>query len=139
MAIEVVQPPLPFFDRKGNNVGSKAMKLRFFCDLCSTEVPRNTIRCPTCGRYFTAIQCPRCKFRGEEKDFAQGCPKCGYMKIPRTAVTDGKSKKARRRQRASSAAAAEQPRPSAPVAVYRLIGLILSLVLIALVVVLFLR
>ena len=96
---------------------------------CGTEVPRNTIRCPTCGRYFTAIQCPRCRFRGEEKDFAQGCPKCGYMKIPRAAVTDGKSKKARTRQ---------QPGPSAPAAVYRLIGLILSLVLIALVVILFL-
>ncbi len=106
------------------------MKLRFFCDLCGTEVPRNTIRCPTCGRYFTAIQCPRCRFRGEEKDFAQGCPKCGYMKIPRTAVTDGKTKKARMRQ---------QSGPSAPAAVYRLIGLILSLVLIALVVILFLR
>jgi hypothetical protein len=47
------------------------MKLRYFCDLCGTEVPKNTIRCPSCGRYFTAIQCPRCGFRGEEKDFAQ--------------------------------------------------------------------
>jgi hypothetical protein len=115
------------------------MKLRFFCDLCGTEVPRNTICCPTCGRYFTAIQCPRCRFRGEEKDFAQGCPKCGYMKIPRTTVADGKSNKAPRRRRTSSAAAAEQPGPSAPAAVYRLIGLILTLVLIALVVILFLR
>jgi len=106
------------------------MKLRFFCDLCGTEVPRNTIRCPTCGRYFTAIQCPRCRFRGEEKDFAQGCPKCGYMKIPHGAVAEGKSKKARRLR---------QSGPSAPAAVYRLIGLILSLVLIALVVILFLR
>lgn len=126
------------------------MKLRFFCDLCGTEVPRNTIRCPTCGRYFTAIQCPRCGFRGEEKDFAQGCPKCGYMKIPSTAVTGGEAKKARRRRRATAAAespprsgrnsaAAQQPGPSAPAAVYRLIGLILTLVLIALVVILFLR
>jgi hypothetical protein len=120
------------------------MKLRFFCDLCGTEVPRNTIRCPTCGRYFTAIQCPRCRFRGEEKDFAQGCPKCGYMKIPRSTVTAGKAKKARRRRRATSAAessptAAQQPRPAAPAAVYRLIGLFLTLVLIALVVMLFLR
>lgn len=115
------------------------MKLRFFCDLCGTEVPRNTIRCPTCGRYFTAIQCPRCGFRGEEKDFAQGCPKCGYMKIPRPAVTDGQSKKARKRQRATADAAAGPPGPSAPAAVYRLIGLILTVVLIALVVILFLR
>jgi predicted RNA-binding Zn-ribbon protein involved in translation (DUF1610 family) len=115
------------------------MKLRFFCDLCGTEVPRNTIRCPTCGRYFTAIQCPRCRFRGEEKDFAQGCPKCGYMKIPRTAVTDGQSKKARKRRRATADVTAEQPGPSAPAAVYRLVGLILTVVLIALVVILFLR
>lgn len=137
------------------------MKLRFFCDLCGTEVPRNTVRCPTCGRYFTAIQCPRCGFRGEEKDFAQGCPKCGYMKIsrPGTAPAQGEAAargKRRRRKKAAAASPAAAPAappagngrarftdhpppPPAPVGVYRLIGAVLTLILIALLVILFLR
>jgi predicted RNA-binding Zn-ribbon protein involved in translation (DUF1610 family) len=130
------------------------MKLRFFCDLCGTEVPRNTIRCPTCGRYFTAIQCPRCGYRGEEKDFAEGCPQCGYMKIPRadgsaragSAGSRAKGKARRRRRTAVQSGAApsspvveEAPLPGAPVGVYRLIGIILTLILIALLVILFLR
>ena len=130
------------------------MKLRYFCDLCGTEVPKNTIRCPSCGRYFTAIQCPRCGYRGEDKDFAQGCPKCGYMKISRPSggTAGGSIRKTRRggdrRRRSSSAPSAagktparrearELPAPSAPVGVYRLIGIVLALILVALVVVLF--
>ena len=133
------------------------MKLRFFCDLCGTEVPRNTIRCPTCGRYFTAIQCPRCGFRGEEKDFFQGCPKCGYMKIHRAggsakAGSSGRGDRAakkrtsRRQKKAipasrtgSSPVIEETPMPAAPVFVYRLIGVALALILIGLLLILFLR
>jgi len=129
------------------------MKLRYFCDLCGTEVPKNTIRCPSCGRYFTAIQCPRCGFRGEEKDFAQGCPRCGYMKISRPDGTGGggstrkvrRSKDHARRQRASrprpdgSPAGQAPPAPSAPVGVYRLIGVLLTVILIVLLVILFVR
>jgi DNA-directed RNA polymerase subunit RPC12/RpoP len=130
------------------------MKLRYFCDLCGTEVPKNTIRCPSCGRYFTAIQCPRCGFRGEEKDFAQGCPKCGYMKIsrPTTAGIVGRSTRAGRRSARSadrsrrkrtaparSPLREQPPAPSAPVGVYRLIGIVLTLILVALVVLLFVR
>ncbi len=136
------------------------MKLRYFCDLCGTEVPKNTIRCPSCGRYFTAIQCPRCGFRGEEKDFAQGCPRCGYMKIAAgaagtgpsggsdssgTARPAGRSKARGRRKRTAPSRAAgsplvqRPPAPSAPVGVYRLIGICLTLILIVLVVILFLR
>ena len=128
------------------------MKLRYFCDLCGTEVPKNTVRCPNCGRYFTAIQCPRCGFRGEEKDFAQGCPKCGYMKISRPSGSVGERKSTRaagrskgrsRRKRPASAhtsrSAIPQQPPPAPVGLYRLIGIILSLILITLVVILFLR
>jgi predicted RNA-binding Zn-ribbon protein involved in translation (DUF1610 family) len=136
------------------------MKLRYFCDLCGTEVPRNTVRCPTCGRYFTAIQCPRCGFRGEEKDFAQGCPKCGYMKISRPSGSTGDRRATRsarrsvrsarsadrnRSKRATTDGAGRSPvsqepsAPPAPVGVYRLIGVLLALILIALVVILFLR
>ena len=130
------------------------MKLRYFCDLCGTEVPKNTIRCPNCGRYFTAIQCPRCGFRGEEKDFLRGCPKCGYMKISPTSDSAGDRKAARpagrrarsanrgRRKRTTAAPAGRSPVPQdppAPVGVYRLIGILLALILIALVVILFLH
>jgi len=130
------------------------MKLRYFCDLCGTEVPKNTIRCPSCGRYFTAIQCPRCGFRGEEKDFAQGCPKCGYMKISRpsgaggaggSTRADGRSKERSRRKRTAASrpggfpVTQEPPVPPAPVGVYRLIGILLAVILIVLVVILFVR
>ena len=133
------------------------MKLRYFCDLCGTEVPKNTVRCPSCGRYFTAIQCPRCGFRGEEKDFAAGCPKCGYMKIsrPSSAGAAGRSTRAGRRSARSRRSAERNrtdpsrtggspvserpPPPHAPVGVYRLIGVVLSLILVALVVILFVR
>jgi DNA-directed RNA polymerase subunit RPC12/RpoP len=131
------------------------MKLRYFCDLCGTEVPKNTVRCPSCGRYFTAIQCPRCGYRGEDRDFAQGCPQCGYMKISRpSGGTEGgpvrrKSRRSEKRRRqggtAAPAAGGSQlrrqtpPAPSAPVGVYRLIGIVLSLILIVLIVILFVR
>jgi hypothetical protein len=130
------------------------MKLRYFCDLCGTEVPKNTVRCPQCGRYFTAIQCPRCGFRGEEKDFTQGCPKCGYMKISRppgagkvgqsTRAGRRSSDRSRRRRtvpaRTVRSPVREQPPVSpAPVGVYRLIGIVLTLILVVLLVILFTR
>jgi len=118
--------------------------MRYFCDLCGTEVPRNTVRCPTCGRYFTAIQCPRCGFRGEEKDFAQGCPKCGYMKIggpsaPERTRVGGRRRAAGRKKVRNASQFEPTPQSTAPVFVYRLIGIVLVVILIVLVVVLFLR
>ena len=130
------------------------MKLRYFCDLCGTEVPKNTVRCPSCGRYFTAIQCPRCGFRGEEKDFAQGCPKCGYMKISRpsggagagrSTPAAGRSRDRSRRKKTvsprpgGSPVIQESPLAPAPVGVYRLIGIILAVILVVLLVILFVR
>lgn len=102
------------------------MKLRFFCDQCGTEVPRNTVRCPTCGRYFTAIQCPRCHFRGEEQDFAAGCPSCGYMRVPT---------RAKQSRRTSSGGV-----PLAPVSarLLRVVGIVLAGALVGLLVALFL-
>ena len=51
---------------------------RFFCDNCGTEVGAELDRCPGCGRYFSAIRCPKCGFSGEEAQFRGGCPSCGY-------------------------------------------------------------
>ena len=124
--------------------------MRYFCDLCGTEVPRNTVRCPTCGRYFTAIQCPRCGFRGEEKDFAQGCPKCGYMKIERPSAQPrkrlgGEKRESKRTKVRNASPAGRKTMPEPPpqsvasVFVYRLIGIVLVVILIVLVVILLLR
>jgi predicted RNA-binding Zn-ribbon protein involved in translation (DUF1610 family) len=51
---------------------------RFFCDNCGAEVGAGIDRCPGCGRYFSAIRCPKCGFSGDESAFRGGCPSCGY-------------------------------------------------------------
>jgi predicted RNA-binding Zn-ribbon protein involved in translation (DUF1610 family) len=55
---------------------------RFFCDNCGKEVGKDEKRCPVCGRYFSAIRCPKCGFAGEETQFRNGCPACGYSARP---------------------------------------------------------
>ncbi len=98
-------------------------KLRFYCDRCGTEVPRNSARCPSCGRFFTGIQCPRCGFTGEAGDFTAGCPSCGFLQV-----------------RSAGAPAPPQRREDAPGAsprLLRIIGVALGVILLALVAVLF--
>lgn len=111
------------------------MKLRFFCDQCGTEVPRNTVRCPTCGRFFTAVQCPRCHYRGQEQDFASGCPRCGYMRAPTPAggVAGAREKGAKRARRRGAAVGL------APVSarLLRLVGILLAVALVGLLAALF--
>jgi DNA-directed RNA polymerase subunit RPC12/RpoP len=119
------------------------MKLRFFCEQCGTEVPKNTVRCPSCGRYFTAIQCPQCGYRGSEEDFAAGCPTCGYMRPREVGAEDrgtaakrkrsgkkgrrGRSAAADRRVRGGAAASAEVQGPSRTV--YTVLGIVLLVLL----------
>ncbi|QQO08367.1 zinc ribbon domain-containing protein [Breznakiella homolactica] len=55
---------------------------RFFCENCGSEVPRDAKHCPSCGRYFASVRCPKCDFTGAENLFAQGCPSCGYSAPP---------------------------------------------------------
>ncbi|MBN1835231.1 MAG: hypothetical protein JW820_05225 [Spirochaetales bacterium] len=130
------------------------MKLRFFCEHCGAEVPRNTVRCPACGRYFTAIQCPQCGYRGRESDFASGCPRCGYMRPQEAAVEKGASKggRVRREERgqgrqprgvrapapARPGGSASEAREGPPPSVYRIMGLVLLVLLGVLIAVLFL-
>jgi hypothetical protein len=129
------------------------MKLRFFCEQCGTEVPRNTERCPACGRYFTAIQCPQCGFQGSESDFASGCPTCGYMRSsgqgPAAAQGGGRSRRrgggarsrrgaaARRKARAGAGTGVDGG-GGPPPAVYKIMGLVLLALLGVLVAVLLL-
>ncbi len=55
---------------------------RFFCEYCGAEVQRNAKNCPSCGRRFGSVRCPKCEFTADESLFAQGCPNCGYSAKP---------------------------------------------------------
>ena len=57
------------------------MKARFFCESCGAEVRHSERKCPSCGKTFTAVRCPRCGFEGGAKQFARGCPACGYLNV----------------------------------------------------------
>lgn len=57
------------------------MKARFFCESCGAEVRHSEKICPSCGKTFTAVRCPRCGFEGMSREFARGCPGCGYLNV----------------------------------------------------------
>jgi uncharacterized membrane protein YvbJ len=59
-------------------------KTRFFCDNCGTEVPAGAKDCPKCGRHFASVLCPACGHVGEDDDFMDGCPSCGYSSKPKS-------------------------------------------------------
>jgi hypothetical protein len=60
------------------------MKGSFFCEACGTEVTGRADTCPSCGRPFLGIRCPKCGREGSAGDFRNGCPDCGFL-------TEGKS------------------------------------------------
>ena len=51
---------------------------KFFCENCGKEVKRNASICPHCGRFFASVKCPACNYIGEESQFRDGCPRCGF-------------------------------------------------------------
>ena len=51
---------------------------KFFCENCNSEVRRDAMICPHCGRFFASVRCPACEFTGTHKEFKDGCPSCGY-------------------------------------------------------------
>lgn len=53
-------------------------KAKFFCENCGSEVPENAKFCKNCGKFFSAVRCPKCGCTGRSQDFKKGCPKCGY-------------------------------------------------------------
>ena len=64
--------------KKSNN----SKEAKFFCESCSSEVPRNSRVCPTCGKFFASVRCPQCGKTGTNDDFKKGCPSCGYAVNP---------------------------------------------------------
>lgn len=54
------------------------MKNAFFCEACGAEVKGKADHCPSCGRSFLGIRCPRCGKEGTPDEFLKGCPDCGY-------------------------------------------------------------
>jgi len=55
------------------------MKNAFFCEACGAEVKGRSDTCPSCGRSFLGIRCPRCGKEGSADVFKGGCPDCGYL------------------------------------------------------------
>ncbi|NLC93365.1 MAG: zinc ribbon domain-containing protein [Treponema sp.] len=53
-------------------------KAKFFCESCGSEVPANSKFCPTCGKFFASVRCPKCGKTGFNEEFKNGCPNCGY-------------------------------------------------------------
>jgi RNA polymerase subunit RPABC4/transcription elongation factor Spt4 len=67
--------------------GSK--NIRFFCESCGAEVPRDAKECPQCGKRFASVLCPACGFAGGESLFKSGCPVCGYSQANPAAKSSG--------------------------------------------------
>lgn len=61
---------------------NKKKEAKFFCECCGSEVPGNSKFCPTCGKFFAAVRCPKCGRTGSNNDFKNGCPTCGYAINP---------------------------------------------------------
>jgi len=104
------------------------MKLRYFCEGCGKEVPRNSRRCPHCGKFFSSVQCPRCGHQGEGRTFDAGCPSCGYLRFPEPTL----SRFGVRGTRGSPGS------PGSP-ALYRILGIVLTLALLGILALLLLR
>ncbi len=54
----------------------------FTCDSCRTRVGLHASRCPSCGKTFDAVLCPRCGHQGPPAAFADGCPRCRHLASP---------------------------------------------------------
>lgn len=52
---------------------------KFYCEHCGKRVRSDAKICNHCGRFFSKVKCPKCNFRGVAKQFATGCPDCGYL------------------------------------------------------------
>lgn len=53
-------------------------RAKYFCENCGKEVAANARFCPHCGRFFSAVRCPKCDYSGAVTAFKKGCPRCHY-------------------------------------------------------------
>lgn len=53
-------------------------RAKFFCENCGTEVKHDAKFCNKCGKFFYSVRCPMCGKTGNQNEFINGCPKCGY-------------------------------------------------------------
>ncbi|MBN1523586.1 MAG: zinc ribbon domain-containing protein [Spirochaetales bacterium] len=100
------------------------MNVKFFCESCKYEVPLESESCPSCGKVFYSVLCPRCGREGYPHEFKSGCPKCGYMR--ETLM------RAKRRRNL-----VVKKKKTMPLWVYQIGAVILSLAVIALVIYIF--
>jgi predicted RNA-binding Zn-ribbon protein involved in translation (DUF1610 family) len=113
------------------------MKARYFCESCGAEVRPSEKTCPACGKTFTAVKCPRCGFEGAARQFAHGCPGCGYLNVIPSA--EGRPEADSRSPQPATSARARAfslPRLGLSRRFYRIAILLLVLLLLALVAVL---
>lgn len=109
------------------------MKARFFCESCGAEVRHSEKTCPSCGKTFTAVRCPRCGFEGVSREFARGCPGCGYLNvIPPERGGDGRGTRKAARSPRRPVRAFRLPRLALPIRFYRIAMLVLVGVMLAL-------
>ena len=66
---------------------------KFFCENCGEEVLQNARFCKKCGRFFSAVRCPKCGKVGSAHAFTNGCPKCGYAEKGQMASVSSKDSK----------------------------------------------
>lgn len=64
---------------------------KFFCENCGEEVAQNARFCKKCGRFFSAVRCPKCGKVGSSHTFINGCPSCGYAVDPSKNSSSNKS------------------------------------------------
>jgi predicted RNA-binding Zn-ribbon protein involved in translation (DUF1610 family) len=113
------------------------MKAKFFCESCGAEVRHSERVCPTCGKTFTAVRCPRCGFEGDSKQFMRGCPECGYLNVvPPAGEGADTTPAAGPRKKRTGVRAYSLPRFNLTIRFYRVALLLLIGVLAALVAVL---
>ncbi len=53
---------------------------KFYCQYCGAEVAPNSKKCNSCNKEFESVLCPKCLFSGQDSEFRNGCPNCGYLK-----------------------------------------------------------
>jgi len=54
----------------------------YTCDHCGASVSLHAKGCPSCGKAFDAVKCPRCGHLGPPQSFTDGCPACHYLATP---------------------------------------------------------